>query len=116
MKKAEFETFTTKISELNLKELQEVVDTASSRIVEVRDAERAHVADQVNEFIRKAGFEPTEFLRGGTVGKMAPKYRDPHNEVNTWAGRGKKPAWLQKYIEQGQALDDFLIMKPSKAA
>src|SRR5579864_6678639 len=33
--------------------------------------------------------------RGGARGgKIAPKYRNPDNPSETWAGRGLKPRWL----------------------
>lgn len=41
--------------------------------------------------------------------KIAPKYRDPDNELNTWSGRGSMPRWLAKKIRFGQHATDFLI-------
>jgi DNA-binding protein H-NS len=47
--------------------------------------------------------------RGYKLGKVAPKYRNPSNPSETWAGRGQQPKWLAKYIAGGRKLDDFLI-------
>ena len=44
--------------------------------------------------------------------KVAPKYRNPKNRSETWAGRGKQPRWLTAQLESGKKLDDFRI-KPS---
>lgn len=41
--------------------------------------------------------------------KVAPKYRDPENDLNTWSGRGSMPRWLAKKIRFGQHTTDFLI-------
>jgi DNA-binding protein H-NS len=41
--------------------------------------------------------------------KVAPKYRNPENESETWSGRGKQPRWLQAFTSKGRVLDDFLI-------
>ena len=41
-----------------------------------------------------------------------PKYRDPAKPENTWAGRGKRPHWLEREIAAGKKLEDFLIDKP----
>ncbi|MEH6413837.1 H-NS histone family protein [Pseudomonas sp. CGJS7] len=41
--------------------------------------------------------------------KVAPKYRDPDNQLNTWSGRGSMPRWLAKKIRFGQHATDFLI-------
>lgn len=41
--------------------------------------------------------------------KVAPKYRNPANEKETWSGRGKQPRWLAAYTSQGRALEEFRI-------
>jgi DNA-binding protein H-NS len=46
--------------------------------------------------------------RGGARGSVAPKYRNPENASETWAGRGLKPRWLSAAIK-AVALS-FLIM------
>ena len=43
--------------------------------------------------------------------KVAPKYRNPKNRVETWAGRGATPRWLKAAIKDGKKLDSFLIDK-----
>jgi DNA-binding protein H-NS len=45
-------------------------------------------------------------LKGRTV---APKYRDPANPNQTWAGRGQAPRWLVAYENKGRKRDEFLI-------
>ena len=40
---------------------------------------------------------------------IAPKYRDPENPQNTWAGRGRLPAWLQTHLDAGRDKHEFLI-------
>jgi DNA-binding protein H-NS len=47
--------------------------------------------------------------RGGARGSVAPKYRNPQNPSETWAGRGLKPRWLAAAIKTGKKMDDFLI-------
>jgi DNA-binding protein H-NS len=63
-----------------------------------------------------ARFEPkasrTVGARGGVV---APKYRNPDNPTETWAGRGLKPRWMTAAIKRGKKLEDFLIAKGRKA-
>jgi DNA-binding protein H-NS len=45
----------------------------------------------------------------GVRGKVAPKYRNPENPSETWAGRGLKPRWLAAALKGGKKLDDFKI-------
>ena len=55
---------------------------------------------------RRAGNGKSHPLKGRTV---APKYRDPANPDQTWAGRGQAPRWLVAYENQGRKRDDLLI-------
>jgi DNA-binding protein H-NS len=41
--------------------------------------------------------------------KVLPKYRNPKNRSETWAGRGKQPRWLTAQLQTGRRLSDFLI-------
>jgi len=41
--------------------------------------------------------------------KVLPKYRNPKNPAETWAGRGRQPRWLRAQLQSGNKLDDFRI-------
>lgn len=41
--------------------------------------------------------------------KVAPKYRNPANGGQTWAGRGQQPKWLAAEIAKGRKLAEFSI-------
>jgi len=45
---------------------------------------------------------------------VAPKYRNPENPKETWAGRGLKPRWLAAAMKAGGKLEDFQIDGISK--
>lgn len=45
-----------------------------------------------------------------------PKYRNPAQPSETWAGRGKQPRWLIAQLRSGKQLDDFRIQPPSDRA
>ena len=47
--------------------------------------------------------------KGYKLGKVAPKYRNPQNHAETWAGRGQQPKWMATQIAGGKKLEDFLI-------
>jgi DNA-binding protein H-NS len=47
--------------------------------------------------------------RGGPRGAVAPKYRNPNNPAETWAGRGLRPRWMAAALKSGRKIDDFLI-------
>ena len=38
---------------------------------------------------------------------VSPKYRNPDQPSETWAGRGKRPRWLVKQLKSGRRVEDF---------
>jgi DNA-binding protein H-NS len=54
--------------------------------------------------------------RGGPRGSVAPKYRNPENPSETWAGRGLKPRWLVAAIKGGKKVEDFAISGAARAS
>ena len=43
--------------------------------------------------------------------KVFPKFRNPKNRGETWAGRGKQPRWLVAELRSGKKLEDFQIKR-----
>lgn len=41
--------------------------------------------------------------------KVEPKYRNPADKSQTWAGRGLKPKWVTAALKQGKKLEDLAI-------
>jgi DNA-binding protein H-NS len=62
------------------------------------------------------GRKATKLGRTGRMGPVAPKYRNPENPAETWAGRGLKPRWLTAAIKGGRKLEDFLIPGAGKGS
>ena len=48
--------------------------------------------------------------------KVAPKYRNPKNRSETWAGRGAMPRWMAAEIKKGKKREDFAISKSAAKA
>src|SRR5437867_3660071 len=42
---------------------------------------------------------------------VSPKYRNPDQPSETWAGRGRQPRWLVAQLISGKRIDDFRIKK-----
>jgi DNA-binding protein H-NS len=64
--------------------------------------------------VESSGGRKVAVGRGGVRGKVAPKYRNPANPSETWAGRGLKPRWLSAAIKTGKKLEDFRIPGTAK--
>lgn len=41
--------------------------------------------------------------------KLPPKYRNPKNHAETWAGRGNRPRWLVAALKNGKKLDALAV-------
>lgn len=41
--------------------------------------------------------------------KLKPKYRNPADRNQTWAGRGNQPRWLKAELKRGKKLSAFLV-------
>jgi DNA-binding protein H-NS len=100
-----------------LTDLRDRVEAAlASKVIEQRRTIETELAKlgrlQGNKTLRKSG---SGF---GLKGPVAPKYRNPQNPAETWAGRGLTPRWLTAAMKGGKSADDFLIRGavPSKKA
>jgi DNA-binding protein H-NS len=72
--------------------------------------ERRAVQSRLNELDRLAvNGARTRGAGPGSRGAVPPKYRNPENPAETWAGRGLKPRWLAAALKSGKKLEDFSI-------
>jgi DNA-binding protein H-NS len=76
----------------------------SSKVVE----QRRTLESELSKLGRFEGGKSTSKGARG-YGAIAPKYRNPENPTETWAGRGLKPRWLTAAIKSGKKAEDFLI-------
>lgn len=47
---------------------------------------------------------------------VLPKFRNPLDPSETWAGRGKQPRWLVAQLKAGKKMNDFLINRAKRQA
>lgn len=93
--------------------LKSRVDAAlSARVAEERRSLEARLSS-LSRINSNGGIRP-KGLRGGPRGKVAPKYRNPANPSETWAGRGLKPRWLSAALKSGKKLEHFSIAAGAK--
>src|SRR5262245_21057224 len=117
------------ISSLSAKELENLISQAKKRRATLNKRKPiATVRSKLAQLAKAEGYTIAE-LFGGTaavtanrtaarngskkgrksLGKVAPKYRNPANPTETWTGRGKQPRWLAAQTGAGRRLEDFLI-------
>ena len=98
-----------------LQDLKAKVDAAISEKVMTRRHELESELSQLDGYAG-AGRRGPPAGRAGARGKVAPKYRNPDNPAETWAGRGLKPRWLTAAMKGGRKLEDFAIGSAVKGA
>jgi DNA-binding protein H-NS len=86
---------------------QEISEALSEKVLDQRRSLETELA-KLNRF---RGGSSRSKLAGDARMPFAPKYRNPENPSQTWAGRGLKPLWLKSAIEAGKSPDDFLISR-----
>lgn len=118
------------INALSAKELENLISQAKKRKTTLSKRKPvAQVRKKLAQLAKNEGYTLDELFGTGSaattgtraprgtaakktrksIGKVAPKYRDPSNPENTWTGRGKQPRWLAAYTGDGRDLEEFLI-------
>jgi DNA-binding protein H-NS len=99
-----------------LMKLKDQVEAAlASKVIEQRRALESELS-KLGRYQGGPGRGKSLFGRGGARGAVAPKYRNPENPSETWAGRGLKPRWLTAAIKGGKSLEDFAIAGPATSS
>lgn len=83
---------------------EEVVAELSRKMT----AEKTRLEERLHKLIT-AGQNGTLARERRPYPKVLPKYRNPKNPNETWAGRGKQPRWLKVQLRSGKKLDEFRI-------
>jgi DNA-binding protein H-NS len=90
---------------------------STDELLTLRDNVSRAVSEKISELrtqLQRLAFEArsssgAKAQRGRRGGKVPPKYRDPENPSNVWAGRGAEPRWLREKIRAGAKREEFLI-------
>jgi DNA-binding protein H-NS len=96
------------LKSMSVDELWNLHESVVAELTHRITAERTMLEDR----LRKLGSAFTNSRRR-PYPKVLPKYCNPKNEREMWAGRGKQPRWLTDQLRSGKKLDDFLIRRKS---
>lgn len=103
------------IRKLNHTQLQELISRAERRKQELGQERVARVREKVMALLKTEGFTFDEVFGSRRKAKgqgkyvVKPKYRNPANPTQTWAGRGKRPRWFSDALSAGKKEKDLLI-------
>jgi DNA-binding protein H-NS len=92
---------------MSVDELWELHEAVVAELAQKIAAERSKLETRLRK-LGAAGKEVAPHERR-PYPKVIPKYCNPKNRSETWAGRGKQPRWLTAQLQAGKRLSDFLI-------
>lgn len=101
------------------KEMREQAAALIAKAEEQEQADKVKFFEDIKGRFEKSGHSHADYLAWAKPSKAAKgksplaaktltaKYRSPTGE--TWAGRGRNPAWLDAALKAGKKLEDFAI-------
>jgi len=102
------------LSSMSVSQLRDLIKQAGAEIANKEKLKVKEARDKIAAIANEYGVMLDDILKRpskakGARAKAAPKYRNTKNAAQTWAGRGRKPAWLEAELKKGAKLESFLI-------
>lgn len=98
------------LDEKSIEELIELKNEIEKLIKTKKKEKKKKLLTEFKELAKKEGLSIDEVLgvTTKTKPKVQPKYKNETGD--TWTGKGRKPAWVKKIIDEGGNLDNWLIL------
>jgi DNA-binding protein H-NS len=107
------------LESMSVDQLWSLHQLVASVLAEKISAEKARLDERLRQLV-EPGTAPANAKKMPHARRpypqVLPKYRNPLQPSETWAGRGKQPRWLTAQLRSGKHLDDFRIQPPSDRA
>jgi DNA-binding protein H-NS len=103
------------LRKLSATQLNDLIQRAEKRKGEITQRSVQKVRDRVLKLIADEGLTFDQVFGGRRApnkskgSKVKPKYRNPADPSQTWAGRGKRPRWFADALAAGKKEKDLLI-------
>ncbi len=103
----------TDYNNLSENELQAVIEQAEKALKDKQEIKHKEVILQIKALADSIGIT-VSIIEGINKSprkgkKVAPKYRNPDDNSQTWSGRGVTPKWMQAFVDSGRNKSEFLI-------
>lgn len=95
------------LSSLSLVELQDLQKRIPGEIKRREESEKVNVLNELKALAQAKGFTLEQLLESKAVktrkssGTVAAKYRHPANPELQWTGRGRRPRWVEEWLQSG---------------
>ena len=98
------------LEQYNLEELKSLKMDVETAIESFRSRALANAREELEKTAKSMGFKLEEIIEMRKPrAKVPPKYRNRDEPEQTWTGRGRKPKWVEKALNQGYTLQDLQI-------
>lgn len=87
------------VDELTIPELKALSERCGERIDQIKDSEIKKLRDEFEAKAAELGMTASGVLSFDAKKRRVagtPKYRNPADPTQTWAGRGKRPGWAKE--------------------
>src|ERR1700676_856581 len=113
------------LASLSIDELWELHEEVGSMLSERITAEKRGLEQRLAKFNSGFIFDKAENGRAALEVSQSraarrkyppvlPKFQNPSNPSETWAGRGKQPRWLVAQLKAGKKINVFLIDRANR--
>lgn len=75
--------------------------------ISAKQAARFELKNRLADLAREAGYSVSELFGGKVKAGKAIAYRHPNDPSLTWSGRGRRPTWLAKELDEGKRLEEM---------
>lgn len=105
------------ISKLSVAELRELQQQIPQEIKRREAQEKVSILNEVKAFAKARGYALEDLVgkeaklpkaKGG-AGSVKVKYRHPENAELQWTGRGRKPKWVESWLNNGGSLEQLSV-------
>jgi len=103
------------VQDLSLSQIKDLMAELEELKVDKQKKAEQRLIEEMEQRAEKLGLSMESILvqargtRGRAKGTSAAMYQNKANPKQTWAGKGRKPAWLQEQLDAGKQLSDFKI-------
>lgn len=97
---------------LSLPELKKLQKDVAKAIDGYAEREKKALLAELDAIARERGHSLAQLLSdmpAKAKSVVAPKYANPADPLQTWSGRGRKPAWVVAALDSGKSMDDLAI-------
>jgi DNA-binding protein H-NS len=94
---------------MSLDELWVLHEKIGSLLTTKIEAEKRELEQRLDTLKRKFGHSTNGDRHRRPYPKVLPKFQNPNQPSQTWAGRGRQPRWVGELLKAGRSIDDLRI-------